>query len=227
MHATPKTSTKGVEFVHLLEPTFPVDTPVGKVDSLATVPSTVERKFSNDSVRGSALSTRLSDMPSMYSQALLADPSTAHFATASTQAFDITPSSVSDYREKWLSSFMSGFTPKHTFTICIINMITRKQIELRVCKDNTLNEVCHMYMQYEDHPEYYVWKDIYGRLLIPEKTLVENGLMRQDEVLEFQGYRRLPVILLYFRDGFENDPPLPLNPLHALKQREPGLCRNY
>ncbi|ODN03789.1 Cytochrome b5 domain-containing protein 1 [Orchesella cincta] len=215
---------KVVDFISILQPkdTFPL----GKVDSLAAVPSSIVRKFSNESVRGSNLSTHLSDMPSMYSQALVEEPS-IFFASVSTQSFDITPESVSSYREKWLKSFMNGYSPRETFAIRITNMITRKQIELRVCKNNTVNEVCHLYMQYEDHPEYYVWKDIYGRVLSPEKTMVENGLVRHDEVLEFQGYRRLPVILLYFRDGFENDPPLPLNPLHALRQREPGLCRNY
>ncbi len=145
----PSQVTKGVDFVHILEPTFPVK----MVDSLATVPSTVMKRFSNDSVRGSALSTRLSDMPSMYSQALLTEePSTMTMMSASTQAFDISPQSVSEYREKWLTAFMSGYTPKQTITVSIINMITRRQVELRVIKENTLNEICHMYMQYEDHP---------------------------------------------------------------------------
>ncbi|CAL8110191.1 unnamed protein product [Orchesella dallaii] len=216
---------KVVDFVSIFPPKDKLFG-LGKVDSLATVPSSIARKFSNESVRGSNLSTHLSDMPSMFSQALVEEPS-IFFASVSTQNFDITPESVSGYREKWLKSFMSGHSPRDTFTIRITNMITRRQIELRVCKNNTVNEVCHLYMQYEDHPEYYVWKDIYGRALSPEKTMVENGLVRHDEVLEFHGYRRLPIILLYFRDGFENDPPLPLNPLHALRQREPGLCRNY
>jgi len=84
-----------------------------------------------------------------------------------------------------------------------------------------------LYMQYDDHPEHYVWRDIFGRVLNPQRTLVENGMMAPDEKMEFQGYRKLPVILLYFRDGFENDPPVPLNPVHAMRQKEPGACRNY
>lgn len=146
--AASQAPTKGVDFVHILEPTFSMKT----VDSLATVPSTVMKRFSNDSVRGSALSTRLSDMPSMYSQALLTEEPSTALMSASTQEFDISPQSVSEYREKWLTSYMSGYTPKQTITVSIINMITRRQVELRVCKENTLNEVCHMYMQYEDHP---------------------------------------------------------------------------
>lgn len=121
--------SRGVEFVNILAPSF---TKLGRIESTATVPSTVARRYSKDSVRGSALSTHLSDMPSMFSQALIEDPSAQVFMTASTQEFDITRKSVNQYREQWLSDFMTGNTPKETFTICIINMITRRPTELRV-----------------------------------------------------------------------------------------------
>lgn len=56
---------------------------------------------------------------------------------------------------------------------------------------------------------------------------MKNGMMTEDERMEFQGYRKLPVILLHFRDGLEDEEPMSLNPIEAIGKKEPGLCRNY
>lgn len=168
----------------------PGNFPLGRLDSTVTITSTVARKLSNASMRGSMMSTHLSDMPSTYSQAFFdPEPSMVGLATPQTQQLqqlDISPTSAANFRKKWLEDFLRGYVPKDSFTIRITNLLTRKSVDLRVCKNYTVNQICHLYMQYDDHPEYYLWRDINGKILEPTKTLVEVSSQVVKAVLYFK-----------------------------------------
>jgi hypothetical protein len=92
-----------------------------------------------------------------------------------------------------------------------------------------VKEIHEAYTPFESHPEFYLWQDMYGKTLELDKTVVENGLMGADEIVEFDGIGKEPVILLVFKDGFEEYRLPTLNPglLHAPKDLEEGICRNY
>jgi len=57
------------------------------------------------------------------------------------------------------------------------------------------------------------------------KYVIQSGLVGREEIVEFDGIRREPCILLHFKDGFENQPIG--TPSKRFSARDNLLCRNY
>ncbi|OXA65062.1 cytochrome b5 domain-containing protein 1 [Folsomia candida] len=130
--------------------------------------------------------------------------------------------SVTGVEKKKVEKKVVTFEP---FAIRIINTITYQQTRLTITKKFKVADIHEAYAPFESHPEYYLWQDMYGKNLDLNRTVVENGLVGGDETVEFDGIGKEPVIILVFRDGFENDIPPTLNPLQ--RKAVTGLCRNY
>lgn len=99
-----------------------------------------------------------------------------------------------------------GTLSKKTQDTRIVNTLTRQEVVLEVCAEETLAQILDRYLDFNGHANSYTWKALDNgdfRPLDMSKTLEENGIT--DETEEFKRLRietgfYIPVLHLYFND---------------------------
>jgi hypothetical protein len=88
----------------------------------------------------------------------------------------------------------------------IVNVLTQQRDSLEVCTEETIAEIQERYLQYNAHAASYTWKYLDEDEFIPlqmDKTLEENGIVDESEVLEkldLDELQHQPILHLYFND---------------------------
>ena len=98
-----------------------------------------------------------------------------------------------------------------TKDIRIVNTLSKQEVILEVCTEETLSQILDRYLDYNGHASSYTWKALDNgefRPLDMEKTLEENKV--NDESEEFKRLRietgfYVPVLHLYYNDDLTVD----------------------
>ena len=96
---------------------------------------------------------------------------------------------------------------EHIFeNVRIVNTLSKQEVILEVCTEETMQQILDRYMDYNGHASSYTWKALDNgdfRPLDMSKTLEQNGIY--DETKEFERLRidrdfYVPVLHLYYND---------------------------
>jgi len=104
-------------------------------------------------------------------------------------------------------SYRLGKLTRKTRKVTLMNMLSRQEMTLEVCSEETLNEIKRRYKMYNAHADSYTWKrtdsKAVARVLEMRKTLDENGIpddMPDFDALDIDEDFYTPVLHLYFSD---------------------------
>lgn len=90
--------------------------------------------------------------------------------------------------------------------IRIVNMNSRSEDIIKVCHEETVNDILERYLEYNQHAHSYTWKALIGDHLVTldmNKTLEENNVPDESEVFYELGMNDdyyFPTIHIYFND---------------------------
>ena len=99
-----------------------------------------------------------------------------------------------------------GKLSQKTQNVRIVNTLSKQEVILEVCAEETMQQILDRYMDYNGHASSYTWKSLDNgdfRPLDMSKTLEQNGIC--DETKEFERLRidrdfYVPVLHLYYND---------------------------
>eukprot|EP01033_Poteriospumella_lacustris_P002294 gene2294-1676_t len=104
------------------------------------------------------------------------------------------------------SRYIVGRVSKKTMKIKVTNMLTRSEHIIKVCKEETLNDIKERYYEYNLNSSSYTWKILNDGKFVTlksELTLEENGIRDESEDFIKLGVDEeafLPNLLIYYND---------------------------
>lgn len=104
------------------------------------------------------------------------------------------------------SSYVVGRMSKNTRRLKIVNLLTQQQHVLKVCAEETCEEIMTRYLGYNAHAASYTWKALKGDkfvVLDMKRNLEENGIVDEAEMMERLSMDPddfIPIVHLCFND---------------------------
>jgi hypothetical protein len=88
----------------------------------------------------------------------------------------------------------------------IVNTLTQSVDIIKVCTEETVDNIAERYLEYNKHARSYTWKHLQGDSFVPLRidwTLTQNGIDDNSDTFDSLGMDEsfdLPTLHLYFND---------------------------